>query len=285
MKALKKSSFTCFLSGLNLRSCANRLYCACTVDNDTLLLYNNYEVEIMSIKEKLIDYGYNLSELAGNISISRRTLYNYIDKIELKQDIANNEYDVFFKKIYNNINDISEINSIIKHFIERMKVFEQIDIKKEMILQRNIIDLMRKDLHTKDYDPAIYLFIKTLIESYKKEVQFSDFAQYVLSLNSFIEIDVNNLPTRQKAFYSNVYKIMNLSKKKKLEVDNEYLSKFIERYDKIKSSSELNRQKYIEENRELIETLLKEKLLKKSIEGVKLKNISINDLIDSNLDI
>lgn len=235
------------------------------------------------IKERLRDLGVTLVEFADALEISRPTLDNYIVLFENGDVIPKDKYQRIFEVLFKKEIDTREkFLGILQNYhslIERDKSLGTLDFDaKTTDLITSILERMKNDIAEDDYDESIYIFINMLIRSYRKQVIFKQFVNYFLYLNGVKDID--QIEDSEKPFISNAYKLMHLAVKNKLDIDEVFFSKFIERVKDIaaensKEKESLTERIFKEEFEKKLNLMIQEQLRL----GVDIKDIDIKELI------
>ncbi len=230
-----------------------------------------------NIKDILKKYNITLSEFANELGVTRPTLYNYIKLFQNGNKLKNGKYQIIFDLLfgveYRNKDEFMKNYMSFHSLLEREKTLGILELGiTETDLIHSIIEAMREDTFSEDYNSDIYKFINLIINNYKADSGFVNFARYVLFLNGINDFDKIN--ENEKSFISNCYRLMDKEKKGTLEFDGEYFSKFEKRINaeerKRKGQATKLETKIIEEEiRELIE---------KKIEGQIRLGVSVNKI-------
>lgn len=221
--------------------------------------------EMSRIKEELKKIGITLSEFANSLGISRPTLDSYIHLYEANKKIPKEPYQKIFEEIfYNKVQNRNEIFNIIDKSIIAVTTISEDVVNCEVAAEcdSNNIDKIinsiskeiKDDLDEETYDEDIYLFIRMIIKSYKKEKAFKKLAKYFLVLNG--KYDLNN-DLEEQTYISNYFKLFYCDKYDLLKIDEEYLEKFRMRRNEILQKQQKQKDK------------LKEDIMKKFMDKVE----------------
>jgi predicted transcriptional regulator len=239
----------------------------------------------MKIKRKLKEMGVKLIDFAKELDITRPTLDSYISLYENGESLPTEKYEIIFGSLFNDgVNSKGEFMHILKNvhnLLERDKVLGVMEFSVEKTdLLSNLIQLMKKDIGTDEYNPDIYAFINMLVRSYKNVTTYERVANYFLFLNGKKEID--EIAEEDKAFYGNMYDLMRKDTQNALVYNSELFLTFENR---VKEIIEMQK----EQEEDLSEKILKEnfdELVRKAIQekikqGYDVKDIDPKELFDS----
>lgn len=188
------------------------------------------------IKEKLKELGIKLGDFAEILSISRPTLYSYIECFEKGEKIPKDKFQSIFEKLFSeDVKSKEQFDEILQKYeklIERDKLLGTIDLNVENTdLMTTIIEDIKDDMNSEEFDKDMYIFINMMIKSYKREPVFKHLAKYFLVLNG--QLDIDTLNDDQRVLASNCYKVFNKFKKNELTFDEGYFDIMVQRIQEI----------------------------------------------------
>ena len=231
------------------------------------------------IKKKLKELGITLAYFAESLSISRPTLDTYIDYFEKKEKIPEDKIQIIFERLFSEeIQTKEEFEDNLeqyKNLLERDKVLGTFELNaKSTDLMTSVINNIKEDMYSNDFNENIYIYINMILKSYKREPIFTYISDYFLALNG--RLDIKDLDKEQKIFISNFYKVCDEYKKDMLHINEVYFKKF------------KNRIEEIEKEKKEVKTMLNEKikiLINNEIEeqlklGFDINDIELEDIID-----
>lgn len=239
----------------------------------------------MEIKRQLKEKGIKLQYLAEELDISRPTLNSYISLYDKGEALPSEKYEIIFDNLFNqNIETKDEFINVLGSFhdlIQRDIVLGVKDFTVEKTdLLNNLIQLMKKDIGTDDYNADIYAFINMLVRSYKEVATYKRFADYFLLLNG--KKDITEISDSDKVFYSHCYDLMKKDTENSLEEDSELFSEFEKRVIDIieaqkKQEEDLSKKVFKESFDELVREAIQDKIK----QGYDVKDINPQELFDS----
>ena len=191
------------------------------LENRLSLLEENQRKLYLDIADRLD----NIKEFAdNNLSKAQDDLSNNI--IELKNIFDDNlSPDVFEKKIKK-----------YEKMLQRDKAMGVFDLDSETTdLFTSVIENIKDDFHTNNYDEKIYVFINMLVTNYRTEEIFRHIVEYFLVLNGFENYE--KIDFNEKTYLLQYFSMFEKDKLDKLEYDSYLESKFINR---IKEIQEIN---------------------------------------------
>lgn len=230
------------------------------------------------IKAKLKELGIKLSELSNDLMISRPTLDVYIDNYDNNLNIPKEKYQIIFDELFNDRiktkQDFRDVLLTYRNMLQRDMKIGILDVNPEdSDLINSIIEKIRQDIKTNDYDRNIYLFISTLINSYKNDFLFKMISKYILYLNNSISIE--NIDEKEKIFISNYYGVLHNYKDNELSYNDENYKNFLKRVEEIKNENEKARN----EVEDRIQMLISKEIDAKLKLGMKVDDIKIEDIV------
>jgi len=238
----------------------------------------------VDIKIQIKKYGFTQFEIADLLHISRPTLNSYIRQYEEKERVNNEKYDIIFNKLFSKELDKEKFKETLESFgslIARDSDKGIMDLSAELTdLFTSIEKHMKEDLHSKNADEDIYIFINMIITSYKQEPIFKKLASYFLYLNG--QKNLNTIQYEDKVYLSNYYKLFLSDKLKTLKIDTPFMSKFIEDAGEMIKRNEKKRTKKYEEK---ISILLKNEVDKVvnsiSDQGMGINSLDIDEILSN----
>lgn len=192
-----------------------------------------------NVRDILQKNGITLSRFSEIMDISRPTLNSYIKMYESDLEIPSEKYQIIFKELFDE--DLSPdifIKKIKKYekMLQRDKAMGIFDLDSETTdLFTSVIENIKDDFHTSDYDEKIYVFINMLITNYRSEEIFRHVVEYFLVLNGFENYE--KIDFSEKTYLLQYFSMFEKDKTNKLEYDSYLKSKFISR---IKEIQEIN---------------------------------------------
>lgn len=162
----------------------------------------------MNINAFLKRVGKTKIQLAEEIELSRPTLNQYIELFETGQKIANERYEIIFRRLFADQTISKEqfdrrMDSV-KYLLERDRRYDigNLDPEAADIVAR-IHNNMVKDMSDGQWDKKVYDGILILFSSYKNNIIMRELASYFSDLNS--DSDLTCLSDESKAYYSYYY--------------------------------------------------------------------------------
>lgn len=192
-----------------------------------------------NVRSILQKNGITLSKFSEIMDISRPTLNSYIKMYESNVKIPSEKYQIIFEELFDDNLSTDVFAKKIKKYekmLQRDKAMGVFDLDSETTdLFTSVIENIKNDFHTSNYDEKIYVFINMLVTNYRTEEIFRHIVEYFLVLNGFEnykKIDFN-----EKAYLLQYFSMFEKDKLDKLEYDSYLESKFINR---IKEIQEIN---------------------------------------------
>lgn len=232
----------------------------------------------MDIKKRLKEFNMTSSYFAQKLEISRPTLSNYIEAYQNGNKLPREKYQIMFMELFaDGVETEEEFRELLENFhnlIERDKSYGTFDYGAESTdLMTLIFSRMKTDFKSKDFDEGVYIFINTLINSYRREPILMKFIDYILLLNGHSVVE--DITNDQKIFLSNLYKFFLDAKNNTLEFNEEYFNKFLKRVNSIK----INQANKEENIKEQIKQKIGEEIDKKLKMGLEIQDIDMEDLM------
>lgn len=232
----------------------------------------------MDIKLKLKKFGVTLKEFSDQLKISRPTLNSYISTYEQGQKIPREKFQLAFEKLFSDdIQTQEEFYKLLSNFhnlIERDINYGILNYDtKSTDLMTSIVDRMKSDFNSKDFDKDIYIFINTLINSYKEEPILKKFVNCILMMNGNLSVD--EISEDQKKFSSSLYQLFINDKNNTLKFDEKSFAEFVNYINRINNI----KQKQTKNIEDIIKRKIEEEIEKKIEMGFKPKDINIDELI------
>lgn len=240
----------------------------------------------MSIKLKLKQYEMTLKEFAKYLEISRPTLDSYISIYEKGGKLSREKYQFLFNALFSQgkLNK-EEVHAIVTTFNRLIKK----DIQNGLVdfgfqstdLMTSIVERMKSDFESENFDEDIYVFINTLINTYKEEPILKKVITCISTMNGALSID--DMTLEEKKFSSNLYKLFIDDKNNALEYDEQSFNKFQNYVTRINKRKKRETEKIETEVKQKIEEEIKQKIeeeIKRKIHmGINPKDIDIDLLI------
>ena len=197
-----------------------------------------------NIKKVLKQFGITQKDFATKIELSRPTLDTYIALYESGCEIPKEKYRIIFStlfdKDYSREEFLYELDDLIG-LLERDKRYGTVELSPEASdYVSSILNQMRKDLRTPDWDENVYLFIKLLIGSYKGNTILKELTYYFTYLNGIRNF--SKIEQKQIAYMANFYRVFDELLREPQKYCNEDYNAFINRCQEITEEKE-NRQK------------------------------------------
>ena len=234
----------------------------------------------MNIRILLKEYDCTLSDFANALFLSRPTLNTYIHLYENRKKLPNKKYQIIFDRIFSQKitkNDFYEMLEKCNTLVAKDQILNTTDLSpKRTDIILNITEEIRKDLDSDCADENIYIFIRMIINYYKKIPAIKKISNYFLALNSKINYD--DLSKKEKQDILSLYRYFVSLKNEELTIDfNKWEKKFKETIQNIQ-----NENKKIEKKINYKIKLLIENEIKKQIKnGKDVNSITINDILSS----
>lgn len=227
----------------------------------------------MDIKKILKDFGITQKEFAEKLQLSRPTLDTYIQLYESGQEIPKEKYEIIFSSLFKNDFSKGEFESKLHNLtglLERDKRYGTAELSpKASDYVSTIINQMRKDMKTGEWDSDIYCFINILLANYKKNKIFKELSSYFVFLNGIK--DIEEIQPEQFSYLANFYKVFHDLKENPDKYENKDYENFLNRCKEIESVK-IQRQK---DKRISIEKQIQKMLVEKEKLGVELSEEEI----------
>lgn len=233
---------------------------------------------IMKIKETLKMYNMTLNELSLKLFLSRPTLNNYIKQFEEGGLISNENYQVIFKKLFNNksMDEMSFKKEVENYHLiigkeKKTNLYEYSD--ENMNIMDSIIKKMQEDLKGKKESDPLYKFINSAIHNYEVDLVLTAYINYNLYLNGLK--DLKKIKIKEKKLISNLFPLMKSYVSSNLTFNENGYSDFLERVNEIKE----NRIKKTKEFEKKIKEKFEEEVSKKIQQGIDIKSLNIEEIL------
>lgn len=234
----------------------------------------------MTIKELLKEYGITLGTFSKKLLISRPTLDAYIKLFEQNETIPQEKYDLIFNILFAKEitkDEFFKQYNRISVLLMRDKSFGVLGLEPDATdMLTDLIQLVKDDLSTHNWNPSIYAFINMIICNYHKEPIFETLAEYFSLLNGYE--DVSNINIDKIHYYANYYNLF-----KRLASDIEHTSynqcdfdAFIKRCREI-SEKDLLQTKVIKER---IDSKVQDALIRLQSKGYSLSDLSDEKILN-----
>ena len=191
----------------------------------------------MNVRKILQKNGLTLFSFAELLNISRPTLNSYIRVFESGSCIPNEKYQIIFEELFNyNLSEDEFYKRLNKYrnLVRRDKAMGVLELEADATdLFASVMNNIKKDFYSDNYDENIYIFINMLISSYKNEEIFLHLAKYFLVLNDVItykKIDLN-----KESYLLHYFTMFENDKKNNLKYDISLENKFVKRIEEIKN--------------------------------------------------
>lgn len=216
----------------------------------------------MDIKLRLKQYNITLSEFAAMLFLSRPTLNTYIKLFENQRKIPDKKYQILFDRLFSQELDEEKFRENITQgnlLLAKDNVLETTKLSPERTdLLNFIIEDMKSDLETLDADEEFYIFIRVIINNYKKISIIRDFSNYFLALNSFINF--NDLSKKEKIKVVSYFQFIKTQKNVKINNYEKWEELFIERIAEIKKENDIQEKKIAEKIKEIVTAEMKKQI-------------------------
>ena len=191
----------------------------------------------MNVRKILQKNGLTLFSFAELLNISRPTLNSYIRVFESGSCIPNEKYQIIFEELFNyNLSEDEFYKRLNKYrnLVRRDKAMGVLELEADATdLFASVMNNIKKDFYSDNYDENIYIFINMLISSYKNEEIFLHLAKYFLVINDVItykKIDLN-----KESYLLHYFTMFENDKKNNLKYDISLENKFVKRIEEIKN--------------------------------------------------
>lgn len=231
----------------------------------------------MNIKARIKDYGSTLAELSKLLYISRPTLNNYIEMYEKNKIIPNEKYQIVFDDLFKEELSQDSFNKYVCRFNklitkdELLGTTELNPVKTDTIYF--LIEEMRRDLYNDDSDENIYIFIRLLLNSYRKVPEFQEIINYFLTLNGLL--DFNKFNIDEQNTLSIYYEYFRNKKDNKIEFNVNKINDFKSRIKKLENERKREQEKL--EN--IIQERVKSEIKKQIVTGKTIDQLSTKDIL------
>lgn len=234
----------------------------------------------MNIKMLLKEYDCTLSEFANALFLSRPTLNSYIHLYENNQKIPDKKYQILFDRIFSKKIEKEEFYRMLEKcntLVAKDQILETTDLsprKTDIIIR--IVEDIKRDFNSVGADENIYIFIRMIINYYKKLPLLKKISNYFLSLNNKINYD--DLSKKEKEDVLLLYQCFDSLKNDEVSINfKKWEIKFKERIKSIESQN-----KKIEEEINNRIKLLIEKEIKNQIQtGKDVNSITVEDVLNN----
>lgn len=215
-------------------------------------MMNGAANKTMNIKKTLQKHNITLTSFSELLDISRPTLNSYIKVFESNSKIANEKIQIVFEELFNY--DLSN-DEFCKRLSKYHDLLQRDKTMGVLELQANVTDLftsvmnnIKSDFYSNDYDENIYVFINMLISSYKTEKLFMHLVKYFLVLNDIISY--HDIDFKKDIYLFHYFSMFEKDKKNYLKYDAELEKKYVNRINEIKeikkSSDEIAKNRLID---------------------------------------
>ena len=197
-----------------------------------------------NIKKILKQFGITQKEFATKIELSRPTLDAYIQLFETGGEIPKEKYKIIFnnlfEKEYSREEFLYELDDVVS-LLERDKRYGTVELSPEASdYVSSIMNQMRKDLRTSDWDENVYRFMNLLIGSYRDNKILKELTYYFTYLNAVREL--SKIEEKQIVYLANFYRMFDELLCNPSKYSDEDYNAFLNRCQKIREEKE-NRQK------------------------------------------
>ena len=190
----------------------------------------------MKIKNILQSHEVSLLKFSNLLNISRPTLNSYILLFENGKKIPNDKIQLIFNKLFDQELAHHEFITILKKYSRMLKRDEAMGIldvdSKVTDLVTSVVDNIKKDCESGDYNENVYEFINMLISNYRNDELFSHLVEYFLVLNGRIPLE--EIDFRKKPYLLHYYSVLDKDKHHELSFDQQLYSDFVSRINEIK---------------------------------------------------
>lgn len=234
----------------------------------------------MNIKMLLKEYDCTLSEFANALFLSRPTLNSYIHLYENNHKISDKKYQILFDRMFSKKIEKEEFYRMLEKcntLVAKDQILETTDLsprKTDIIIR--IVEDIKRDFNSDGADENIYIFIRMIINYYKKLPLLKKISNYFLSLNNKINYD--DLSKKEKEDVLLLYQCFDSLKNDEVSINfKKWEIKFKERIKSIESQN-----KKIEEEINNRIKLLIEKEIKNQIQtGKDVNSITVEDVLNN----
>ena len=189
----------------------------------------------MNIRKLLQKNGLTQYSFAELLNISRPTLNSYIKIFESGSSIPNEKFQIIFEELFNQDLSNDKFNKRLNKchsLLQRDKAMGVLELEADATdLFTVVMNNIKNDFSSDDYDEDIYIFINILISSYKREKLFSHLVKYFLVLNNIISCQDINF--KKEPYLLHYFSVFENDKKNSLIYDAILEKRFIERIEEI----------------------------------------------------
>lgn len=197
----------------------------------------------MNVRKILQKNGFTLFSFAELLNISRPTLNSYIKIFESGSNIPNEKFQIIFEELFgcdlSNEKFMQKLNKY-HNLLQRDKVMGVLELEADTTdLFASVMNNIKEDFYSDDYDEKIYIFINMLISSYKSEKLFIHLVNYFLILNNIISYQ--EIKFEKDSYLLHYFSVFENDKKNNLIYDSKLEKRFVQRIaeiSKIKRKSE-----------------------------------------------
>lgn len=223
---------------------------------------------MVDVRKILQKNGITLFSFAELLNISRPTLNSYIRAFESGSCIPNEKYQIIFEELFNyNLSEDEFYKKLDKYhnLVRRDKAMGVLELEADATdLFTSVMDNIKKDFCSDDYDENIYIFINMLISSYRTEEIFLHLSKYFLVFNDVISY--KNIDLNEESYLLHYFTMFENDKKNNLKYDVSLENRFVRRIEEIKS----NKRKSENKSRQNLLNLLNEEIDKYKEMGLEL---------------
>lgn len=189
----------------------------------------------MKIKKLLQKNGLTLLNFAELLNISRPTLNSYIKMFESGLRVPNEKIQIIFEELFNYELSNDEFNEKLNKYhnlLQRDKVMGVLELEADTTdLFTSVMNTIKEDFYSSNYDEEIYIFINMLISSYKSEKLFSHLVKYFLVLNNIISYQ--KVDFEKDSYLLHYFTVFENDKNNNLNYDSRLEKRFINRIEEI----------------------------------------------------
>lgn len=223
---------------------------------------------MVDVRKILQKNGITLFSFAELLNISRPTLNSYIRAFESGSCIPNEKYQIIFEELFNyNLSEDEFYKKLDKYhnLVRRDKAMGVLELEADATdLFTSVMDNIKKDFCSDDYDENIYIFINMLTSSYRTEEIFLHLSKYFLVFNDVISY--KNIDLNEESYLLHYFTMFENDKKNSLKYDVSLENRFVRRIEEIKS----NKRKSENKSRQNLLNLLNEEIDKYKEMGLEL---------------
>lgn len=216
---------------------------------------------MIDIKKTLREFGLTQKEFAEKLELSRPTLDTYIQLYESGKEIPKEKYRIIFSCLFENDYSREEFENELQDLIgllERDKRYGTADLSAEASdYVSTIMNQMRKDLRSEEWNRDIYCFINILLSNYKTNKIFKELSSYFVYLNGIKKIE--EIQEEQISYLANYYKVFHELKETPEKYERKDYEAFLVRCQEIDNEKKQRQEKKKEALKEQIHKMLVEK--------------------------